>query len=72
MGGTLTGSSNTLTQSSNIPSVGINFEATYTATSSYISISALVTSVTNGDRALSVGFALPVNALVLYYIGIFI
>jgi hypothetical protein len=66
VGGTLSAGS-PATQAASVNSIGVNFAAAYEVSENAITITATVTSTTGTDRALSIGFALPVNALVQFY-----
>ncbi len=61
VGGTLSGSGNTLFHSSRVRELALDFRANYTQSADRINISAEVEDISGEDRAISLYFALPVE-----------
>lgn len=62
MGGTLSKAENTVTHSGEITSLGLSFTGRYTADADRITIHGEISDTSGSDRALTLYFALPVNA----------
>jgi hypothetical protein len=62
VGGSVTQTGNTLNHTSTLPTLGLDFRATYTATTDHIAVHAELTDTASLTRALTLYFALPVDA----------